>query len=250
MRAGGREIQPIKIIETSGKTLEMQLKQPAPAQMCAAKKCLARDQGEPSIGFLVNGVGYKLDCKHCLLDGRQSSYVGETGKNGHVRILNHQGKFRSKSIKVREESAFYKHIANSHQAKYSEGDELEQHFVFKILKVFKFPLDREVDEGVRMVMHEGQLINSKTEWFSPSIVRTTIEKGGVEMAYKPARGSYQASSRNHPPSDSQPVGMAEGSRQPPNIQPASQPASSQPVLSVLSAREERLKRRNITNGIN
>ena len=69
-----------------------------------------------------------------------------------------------------------------------------------------------MDEGVRMVMHEGQLINSKTEWFSPSIVRTTIEKGGVEMAYKPARGSYQASSRNHPPSDSQPVGMAEGSK--------------------------------------
>ena len=99
-------------------------------------------------------------------------------------------------------------------------------------------------------MHEGQLINSKTEWFSPSIVRTTIEKGGVEMAYKPARRSHQASCRNHSPSDSQPVGMAEGSRQPPSIQPASQPASSQPDVSVLSAREERLNRRNITNGIN
>ena len=45
-------------------------------------------------------------------------------------------------------------------------------------RMFKFPLDREVDEGVRMVMHQGVLINSKTEWFSPSIVRTTIETGG------------------------------------------------------------------------
>ena len=87
------------IIEISGKTLEMQLKPPAPAQMCLAKKCLARVQGEPSIGCRVNGVGYKLDCKHCLLDGKQSSYVGETGNNSQVRILNHQRKFIRKVVK-------------------------------------------------------------------------------------------------------------------------------------------------------
>ena len=29
-----------------------------------------------------------------------------------------------------------------------------------------------------MVMHTGDLLNSKTEWFSPSIVGTNIEKGG------------------------------------------------------------------------
>ena len=66
---------PIKIIETSGKTLEMLLKPPAQLQMCSAKKCLARDLGEPRIGCRVNGVGYKLDCKHCLLDGRESTYI-------------------------------------------------------------------------------------------------------------------------------------------------------------------------------
>jgi hypothetical protein len=71
---------------------------------------------------------------------------------------------------------------------YTTGDELEKHFDFHIFKVFKYLLDREVDEGVRMVMHKGRLINSKTECFSPFIVRTTIEKGGVEMAYQPARG--------------------------------------------------------------
>ena len=50
MRSVGRESQPIKVIETSRKTLENQLKPPAAAQMCAAKQCLARDKGEPKIG--------------------------------------------------------------------------------------------------------------------------------------------------------------------------------------------------------
>ena len=98
-----------------------------------------------------------------------------------------------------------------------------------------------------MVMHEGELLNSKTEWFSPSIVRTTIEKGGVEMAYKPARGFRQATSRNYSTSNSQPVGRTEGSCQPSSIQPAE--TSSQPAVPVMSAREERLRRRNVSSGI-
>ena len=57
-----------------------------------------------------------------------------------------------------------------------------------------------------MVMHEGELINSKTEWFSLLIVRTTIEKGGVEMTYKPAGGFHQATSRPYYSSVSTPVG--------------------------------------------
>ena len=57
---------------------------------------------------------------------------------------------------------------------YTTGDELEKHFKFHILKVFNYPLDREVDEGVMMVIHMGILVNSTTEWFSPSIVRIPI----------------------------------------------------------------------------
>ena len=142
---------------------------------------------------------------------------------------------------------------------YTTGDELEKHFDFHILKVFKYPLDREVDEGVRMVMHKGRLINSKTEWFSPSIVRTTIEKGGVEMAYQPARGVQRSYSRGQPADISQPRGRSEVSCQPSEarsqqviqIHPQGSNASlSQPAGPVLSAREERRMRRNIGSGIN
>ena len=116
----------------------------------------------------------------------------------------------------------------------------------KVLKVFKYPLDREVDEGVRMVMHKGVLINSKTEWFSPSIVKTTIEKGGVEMAYQPAIGFIQSNTRSQSSDPIHPRGRSEVSFQPSErrsqpateIQPADQPAGLE-----LSAREERMRRR-------
>ena len=43
---------------------------------------------------------------------------------------------------------------------YKSGDELEVHFNFEVLRVFKLSLEREVDEGVRIVMHTGVLLNS------------------------------------------------------------------------------------------
>ena len=145
---------------------------------------------------------------------------------------------------------------------YTTGDELEKHFDFQILKVFKYLLDREVDEGVRMVMHKGRLINSKTECFSPFIVRTTIEKGGVEMAYQPARGVQRSYSRGQPVNISQPRGRSEVSCQPSEArsqqvnqihpQGSNTPVASwsQPAGPVLSAREERRMRRDIGSGTN
>ena len=90
-----------------------------------------------------------------------------------------------------------------------------------MLKVFKFPLDREVDEGVRMVLHRGVIINSKTEWFSPSIVRTTIEKGGAEMAHQPVRGFRQVNHRDQPSNTSQPSSTSHpGGKSAPPHQPS------------------------------
>ena len=145
---------------------------------------------------------------------------------------------------------------------YTTGDELEKHFEFHILKVFKYPLDREVDEGVRMVMHKGSLINSKTEWFSPSIVRTTIEKGGVEMAYQPARGFRQSNTRSQSANLSHPSGRSEVSCQPSEIRSQQylqihpqgrnipEAGGSQPAGPVLSAREERMRKRYLRIGNN
>ena len=33
-----------------------------------------------------------------------------------------------------------------------------------------------------IINHEGKILNSKTEWHQPKIIRTTILQGGAEMA--------------------------------------------------------------------
>ena len=86
---------------------------------------------------------------------RKAVTLVSQAKIGHTQIFKDQGTFRSKRKKTKEESAFYKHISHSHKDLYQEGDELEKHFTFEILKVIKFPLDMEVDEGVRMVLQPG-----------------------------------------------------------------------------------------------
>ena len=135
-------------------------------------------------------------------------------------------------------------MAQAHSDIYKTGDELKVHFNFEVLKVFKFPLDQEVDEGVRMVMHTGVLLNSKTEWFSPSIVRTTIEKGGAEMAHQPAKGYRK--------SRSQPSGRTEEPTQPSKAgsQPQVLPACSQPVEFELlsSSLDQRMRNRELRQG--
>ena len=102
-----------------------------------------------------------------------------------------------------------------------DNDELEEHLKCEVLKVFKTPLHREVDEGVRTIIHNGVIINSKTEWFPPSIVWTTIHKGGVEVAHKPARGFVQSSTRFVAFSSIHPAGRLQGSSASPSaIHPA------------------------------
>ena len=58
----------------------------------------------------------------------EHTYIGETGKNGHCKVVNNQIKFSAKSFTVREESAFYKHIVQAHHEQYTEGDKLEKHY--------------------------------------------------------------------------------------------------------------------------
>ena len=42
-------------------------------------------------------------------------------------------------------------------------------------------LNRSIEEGTFMVNHRGEVLNSKTEWNQPRLIRTTILQGGAEM---------------------------------------------------------------------
>ena len=55
-------------------------------------------------------------------------------------------------------------------------------FEVKIVKAYKKLIRRQTEEGTFMVIVKGKLLNSKTEWHQPKIVRTAIHSDGAELA--------------------------------------------------------------------
>ena len=192
MRAGGREDYPIKIIETAGKTLEQTLvnTDPFEGNKCTDAKCEPSKNSKNKISCRRNGVCYRVTCLKCLRAGRPADltaylncacYYGESARNMHCRSKEHVSKFNSKSEKIRAESAFYKHLVSTHGGM-SDGETFSDCFEIQILKAYKKPFTRLVEEGTYITSHEGELLNSKNEWHQAKIVRTTTQvvQGGAE----------------------------------------------------------------------
>ena len=177
MRPGGREKWPIKIIETAGQTLEQALVKSDPfgGNKCLDKNCLPSKNPKNTISCRKNNVGYKISCKHC-----KAAYIGETGENMHTRFKSHISKYNSKVQATTESSAFIKHICNTHGG-IQEGKFFEDYFEVIIVKSYKKPLSRCVEERRFIVNFEGEVLNSKNEWNQPKIIRTTVVQGGAEM---------------------------------------------------------------------
>ena len=56
------------------------------------------------------------------------------------------------------------------------------YFDIEIVKSYKKPLTRIIEEGTFIVNYQGEVLNSKNKWHQPKIIRTTITQGGAEMA--------------------------------------------------------------------
>ena len=192
-RVGGRELWPIKIIETAGRTLEQTLVNTDPfgGNQCYDAKCLPSKDPKNKISCRRNNVCYRVTCLLCLRAGNPNSqhdcydtctcYFGQSGKNCHCRSKEHVSKFNSKTAKVREESAFFKHLENTHGGK-AEDKSFEDYFEFRILKAYKKPFTMCVEEGTYIANHKGELLNSKSEWHQAKLIRTTtrVVQGGAD----------------------------------------------------------------------
>ena len=200
MRSGGREGYPIKIIETAGKTLEQTLvnTDPFDGNKCNDEKCEPKKNPKNLINCRRNGVTYRVSCLSCLRAGRPcdvtaflqcACYYGESAKNMHCRSKEHVSKFNSKSEKTRGESAFYKHLVNTHGGKAADKN-FSDYFEIQILKAYKKPFTRLVEEGTYISSHQGELLNSKNEWHQAKLVRTTtrVIQGGAELLRGEGRG--------------------------------------------------------------
>ena len=142
-----------------------------------------------------NCICYRVTCILCLEAGRPADvsnhltspcYYGQSAKNMHCRAKEHVSKFNSKSEKIRAESAFYKHLMNSHGGK-SDDKNFSDYFEIQILKAYKKPFTMLVEEGtyisISISNHKGDLLNSKSEWHQAKIIRTTTQviQGGADL---------------------------------------------------------------------
>ena len=110
-------------------------------------------------------VGYRIICKNCQASGKLSSYEGETGRPGRVRLIEHVNGLRKKN----SESALQKHQNLHHPSE-------QPKFEFKITKVFSDPLTRQANEAVRISnLPPESLINAKSEFHHPPINRLQIQ---------------------------------------------------------------------------
>ena len=110
----------------------------------------------------------------------------------HCRLEEHVSKFNSKSEKVRSESAFYKHLLNTHGGK-ADNKDFSDYFEVQILKSYKKPFTRLVEEGTFIANHNGELLNSKSEWHQAKVVRTTTQvvQGGAEVLQRQRGGGHE-----------------------------------------------------------
>ena len=126
-------------------------------------------------------------------------YYGQSAKNMHCRSKEHVCKFNSKSEKIRAESAFYKHLANSHGGK-ADDKTFGDYFEIKILKAYRKPFTMLVEEGTFISSHKGELLNSKSEWHQAKIIRTTtkVVQGGADTLRQGGQGGGRGGGGGRP----------------------------------------------------
>ena len=73
-----------------------------------------------------------------------------------------------------------------------DGKPMEEHFDVEIIKSYQKVFTRVVEEGTFMVNHDGEILNSKSEWHQPKILRATILQGGAENRVSNPSVSYVA----------------------------------------------------------
>ena len=169
------------------KTLEHTLVNVDPfnGNQCKDEKCLPNQNKESKINFRRNCICYKITCNICQKDGKSENfstcYFGESGKNMHRCAKEHLSKLNSKTEKVISKSAFFEHLQSHHGGR-AANKSFSDYFTIQILKAYKKPFTKCVEEGALIANHEGELLNSKSEWHQAKIIRTTtsVVQGGAD----------------------------------------------------------------------
>ena len=81
-------------------------------------------------------------------------------------------KFNSKKEKTRNQSAFMKHPINSHGGREQEK-KCSDYFEIPILKAYTKAFTQSIEEGTYIASHQGEVLNSNSEWHQTKAICTT-----------------------------------------------------------------------------
>ena len=125
---------------------------------------------DPRFSCRRPGIGYTITCMKCKTLSVSAVYEGESSKCAYARGRKHleelKGAVRTNGMVI--------HNANHHH-----DSLIENHFMMRVVRTFSRPLDRQIDESVRIKDSDADIImNSGSEWRGDRIPRASFLAGG------------------------------------------------------------------------
>ena len=159
----------VRLFERGGSKIENYVKSdPLKAATCGRQDCFPCSSGGGE-DCSKSCAAYRVDCQECMSVNVKAIYIGETGRNGYARGLEHQEGLD----KEREDNPLWKHCQIQHGGR-------KVKFVMKCLKSFRTSFMRQVNEGVRIACCNADIcMNSKMQFHQPAIVRVTAALGNI-----------------------------------------------------------------------
>ena len=163
----------IKFVSKSGTTLLQKFQKKDPfEEACSShdcKPCAHLNDGQRKFSNCrSNNVSYSAKCVPCDKRGKEKVYIGETSRNLYMRSVEHYNDLKRKS----DRSFMLKHIKKEHV-----NEEQSVQFMWKVLKKFQKPLQRQIFEAKSIANTAPDVIlNSKNEFHNINLQKLSMQK--------------------------------------------------------------------------
>ena len=168
----GRETR-FKFVEKAGLSVRNMLVKNYPWQVekCSSEECFqCQTCPDPKFSCRKPGIGYKIVCLLCSSNGLASVYEGESGKNAFARGRKHLQELRSGN----KSNCMVIHNTIHHDSP------TEQHFMMRVVRTFISPMERQIDESIRINGSEADVVmNSGSEWRADRVPRAVFQAPGL-----------------------------------------------------------------------
>ena len=159
-----------KFVELGGKQITSGLSKPE--CFTANQGCVFEDKCmiNPESDCRVTRTIYSIECIRCKEQQQQSVYIGTSGRQLHLRQLEHASDIRHQ----RRSNALFKHSTNAHPG------ENVQFMANPLVTGIKYNLDRFIFESIKISENYNNnnvnLLNSRAEWGHRGLPRLTINQ--------------------------------------------------------------------------